>query len=221
MHEFHRAGSGSDRAKRQGTRRIGPIVLGALGLAASSAASAGCASYLAASDSASEARLMPAVYHPGQDDGFLRIGAPVPWDAPIVGLWQVEFIAQGNTNGIPDGALIDYGTATWHRDGTEAMVSGGRAPSTGDVCMGVWRQVGPATFRLNHVALAWGNGAYLGPAKIVELVTLDSSGNGFHGHFTITQYAASAAPGHEFDETNVVPPTPIVGAITGKRVMTD
>jgi hypothetical protein len=89
------------------------------------------------------------------------------------------------------------------------------------VCMGVWEQVGPSTFKLNHVALAWQPGSYLGPASITETVILDPSGSTFKGRFTITQYAATAAPGAEFDESTVVPPTPIHGVITGTRVTAD
>jgi hypothetical protein len=141
-------------------------------------------------------------------------------------LWKIEFLAQGNTvYRIPDGALIDFGTAIWASDGTETMVSAGRNPTTGDVCMGAWVQVGPASFRLKHLALAWnaasgGNpAAYEGPVSIIENVTLDSK-NHFHGTFTITQYAASAAPGQEFQENpaSVVAPTPITGTITGNRL---
>jgi hypothetical protein len=46
----------------------------------------------------------------------------------------------------------------------------------------------------------------------------DPTGNSFHGSFTITQYGASAAPGHEFDMTIVLPPTPIHSYISGARV---
>ena len=192
-----------------------PLALGVIGLAAAGAAGASCPGLERFSRPDKATHMVPAVYYPQNigDEGGL-----IPAGAPIVGLWKVEFLAHGNTSGIPDGALIDFGTATWHDDGTEEMVSGGRAPSTGDVCMGVWRQVGRATFSLTHLALAWGNGAYLGPAIVAEKVTLDPTGNAFRGTFTITQYSASAAPGHEFDESTVVPLTPIVGYITGARV---
>ncbi len=159
---------------------------------------------------------MRAVYHPDSAiaAGFMPVseasGAP-----SIVGLWKVEFLAKGNTNGIPDGALIDFGTATWHDDGTEAMVSGGRHPVDGDVCMGVCHQIGRASYQLVHLALSWQSGAYVGPAAIVERVTLDAGGNSFRCSFTITKHRASLAPGVEFDESTVLAPTPIVGVITG------
>src|SRR5436190_19053471 len=74
-------------------------------------------------------------------------------DASIVGLWQITFTSK-DTPGIPDGTVIDAGYATWHADGTEIMNSG-RPPITSSFCMGVWKQVGRSTFRLNHVALSW------------------------------------------------------------------
>src|SRR5580692_6100969 len=196
------------------------VAIGVLGLTVAGEASAGCADFAAPSRLGSPARLKPAAYYPTDNDsGFFRsVGNAEFGHASIVGLWKVEFLAKGNTNGIPDGALIDFGTATWHSDGTETMVSGGRDPVTGDVCMGVWQQIGGSTFKLNHLALGWQPGAYVGPATIKETVTLDPSGNSFKGSFTITQYMGTMAPGDEFDETTVVPPTPIYGVITGTRV---
>src|SRR3982074_1334258 len=58
--------------------------------------------------------------------------------APIVGLWKFKFVSK-DSPGIPDGAVIDEGYVTWHSDGTEIMNSG-RAPSTGNFCMGVWKK---------------------------------------------------------------------------------
>jgi len=193
-------------------------VVGVLGLMASNSANAGCPTYTPAVRAPAAAHLTPAVYHPdgGLGGAFVLAG---DFGAPaIVGLWKIEFLAKGNTNGIPDGALIDFGTAQWHEDGTEIMISGGRNPSDGDVCMGVWQQVGRSTFRLTHIALAYHAGAYVGPATILERVTVDPSGDSFRGTFTITQYATTASPGAEFDENTVVPPTPIRGVITGTRV---
>jgi hypothetical protein len=143
----------------------------------------------------------------------------------IVGLWKFTFTAEGNTNGIPDGAPIDAGYVTWHGDGTELMNSG-RAPTTGDFCMGVWKQVGEFTYKLNHFAMAWafdvsapvtgpgtGGADFIGPANIREVVTLDRSGNSYKGTFTLTQYAA--------DGTTVLAPTPITGTVTGTRITVD
>jgi hypothetical protein len=149
---------------------------------------------------------------------FIRVGDFTQHPA-IVGLWKFEMLAKStaqHTNPMPDGTLIDFGTAAWHDDGTELMNSGSRDPADGNFCQGVWRQVGPSTFTLNHIALAWTSGAYTGPAVITERVTVDGSGRHIGGSFTLTQYLATPTPGHEFDQSTVL--VSITGTISGNRV---
>jgi hypothetical protein len=110
--------------------------------------------------------------------------------AAIVGLWKVKFVSKGNTGmGIPDGATIDEGYATWHSDGTEIMNSG-RAPITGSFCMGVWKKTGRSSYKLNHFALSWDSTGktLVGPANIKEEVATDNNENSYSGTFTIDQY---------------------------------
>lgn len=137
----------------------------------------------------------------------------------IVGLWKFEMLAKSTANHknpMPDGTLIDFGTAAWHGDGTEFQTSGFRDPSNGDVCQGVWQQVGKSTFILNHYALAWTNGSYTGPANIRAQVTVDSTGNHYTGTFTTVVYLAAYVPGHEFDQTTVL--ATITGTFDASRV---
>jgi hypothetical protein len=86
--------------------------------------------------------LMSAVYRPGAER-IVRVSDDQQRSAGIVGLWRVTFISDGTAypGPIPFGAVVDFGTQQWHSDGTEFLISGGRAPSTGDVCMGVWERV--------------------------------------------------------------------------------
>jgi len=121
----------------------------------------------------------------------------------IVGTWRVTFVSDGSAypGPIPAGAIVDFGTVQWHTDGTEFMISGGRPPSSGDVCMGVWQQTGPSTYELKHLALAYVSSdtlppigpaspaVFLGPAIIHEIVTLDQTRMKYTGTFTIDQYA--------------------------------
>ncbi|HEY7291717.1 MAG TPA: hypothetical protein VH583_17905 [Vicinamibacterales bacterium] len=131
-------------------------------------------------------------------------------DATIVGFWHVDFVAEGNTNGITDGTPIDSAYVQWHVDGTEIMNSS-RDPRTSSFCLGVWKRSGLFTYTLKHVAMSWdGAGKPVGPATISETVTLSHDGNSYTGHFTITQYAT--------DGTTILPPTPIVGKLLGKRI---
>ena len=172
------------------------------------------------------AKLIPAVYRPGSE-GFIRVGfqASTPNNG-IEGLWKVSFVSDGiPPNPVPAGVVTDFGTVQWHSDGTEIMISGGRAPSTGDVCMGVWEQIGAFTYKLKHIALAWvssdtppsmgGPGPspaqFLGPAIISELVTLSRSRDRYDGTFTIDQYNA--------DESVLL--VHVSGVITGTRVTVD
>jgi hypothetical protein len=141
----------------------------------------------------------------------------------IAGMWNVTFVSDGIApNPVPKDVMVDFGTVQWHDDGTEIMISGGRAPSEGDVCMGVWEQIGPFTYKLKHIALAWvsedtppsmgGPGPtpaqFLGPAIISEVVTLDKSRDTYQGAFTIDQYAT--------DEKTLL--VHISGTVTGTRV---
>jgi len=137
----------------------------------------------------------------------------------IVGLWKFEMISKStptHTNPMPDGTLIDFGTAAWHADGTEIQMSGIRDPRDGDVCQGVWRQVGDGTFVLNHVALAWTNGTYTGPVSIRAEVTVDRSGRRYSGMFATIVYLAAPVAGHEFDQNTVL--ASITGTFTATRV---
>lgn len=146
-------------------------------------------------------------------------------DAGIVGFWHVKFVSDGVTSGIPGGlpkgAEVDAGYSQWHSDGTEIMNSGGRAPNTGDFCLGVWSKTGDRTYKLNHFAAAWDPtkgpvgpagpaGEIIGPARIQEQITLAPDGESFAGYFTIDQYDESA--------TLLVH---IQGSITGSRIHVD
>lgn len=155
---------------------------------------------------------------PGQAKGVFRPAAFVlidkdDSDAGIVGLWKVELLSKNN-HGIPDGTVIDAGYATWHADGTEIMNSG-RAPLTGNFCMGVWKQTGRLTYKLNHFALSWGDlnmgNTLIGPTNIREQVTLDHSGNNFSGTFTIDQFDPSG--------NNLL--AHVAGTIDGTRITAD
>jgi hypothetical protein len=118
------------------------------------------------------------------------------FDDPIVGMWQVKFIAKGNIGpGLPpDGAVIDNAYAQWHNDGTEIMNSS-RPPITQSFCLGVWERVGFRHYMLNHFAISWDpatdSNNPQGPANIREDVILGRDGKTFRGTFTIDQYDQS------------------------------
>ena len=208
-------------------RRLGmvPVNVGLalVAIAGAGLAHAGCPNVEQSVTPGGAARLTPAVFTAA---GLLPASLVSVGDsserAAIVGLWKFEMLAKStaaNTNPMPDGALIDFGTAAWHEDHTELMNSGIRNPSDGDFCQGVWRRVGPSTFVLNHLALGWTNGSYTGPTNIRERITVDASGNRYSGEFTLVASLATVTPGHEFDQTTAL--VTITGTVTGTRVTAD
>lgn len=139
-------------------------------------------------------------------------------DNSIVGLWKFVFTATS-----PFAGPFDAGYVAWHSDGTELMNSG-RAPTTGDFCMGVWKQIGRSTYKLNHFGLSWafdanapvtgpgtGGATFIGPANVREQVTVDRSGNSYEGTFTVVQY--------EPDGVTVV--ATVTGTVTATRITAD
>ncbi len=198
--------------KQSGSSRItlaALVVTGAATLGLSGVSHAGCAP------------TPQAVPAPGAATTNLGSFLKVDYREPraIVGLWKFEMLAKSTSthkNPMPDGTLIDFGTAAWHVDGTEFQTSGFRNPSDGDVCQGVWQQVGHSTFVLNHYALAWTNGSYTGPANIRANVTVNPAGNRYTGTFTTVVYLASYVAGHEFDQNTVL--ATITGTFDATRV---
>jgi len=113
----------------------------------------------------------------------------------MVGMWHVVFIAEGNGPGLPpDGTQVDSTLAQWHRDGTEITLAS-RPPQTGDVCLGVWEEVGPRHFHLNHFGIAFDPSVDpntpQGFANIHQDIHLHPDGKSFKGAFIIDQYDAT------------------------------
>lgn len=186
---------------------------------------AGCTTVNPGAEATRAGTMLQTVWHPSDANaGFTFASTSTDSfsrneSASIVGLWKFEMIAKStatNKNPMPDGFLVDFGTAAWHADGTEFQTSGSRNPGDGDVCQGVWTQVGPATFRLNHYALAWTNGTYTGPVNIRARVTVAGNGMSYSGPFQTDVYLASDVPGHEFDQTTKL--ATITGTFTATRV---
>jgi len=96
----------------------------------------------------------------------------------IVGLWQVTFL-------LGDGPTIyDQGFELFHADGTELNVDNGVPPSFGNVCVGVWKPVGPRTVKLRHVTWNWDeNGKLAGTFLLLMTVTVDRRGNAYAGSY--------------------------------------
>jgi len=138
-----------------------------------------------------------------------------PSGASIVGLWKFQLISQGNTNHnppIPDGALLDFGYAEWHSDGTEIMNSGGHSPASENFCLGVWGQTGYLNFELNHFPISYdvASGNIANYLNLREGVTLSPSGDSYVGSFTLLIYDTK---GNQLDK--------LVGNVAATRLTVD
>jgi hypothetical protein len=193
-------------------------VLGLLALAFAGAASAGCmmgALHQSAGSSPPDpSTFVPMVYRPGSMPGsFVKVDFGGPYDEGIVGLWEFKWNA-------PKPFGPDFGTQAWHSDGTEITFSGNQNPETGDVCQGVWRQIGRNTYTLNHIAMGWNapGGEFGIRVHLHFIITLNPSGTAFSGKFTAAAYAVTAAD--PFDESTA-PIATAAGTTTGVRVIPD
>ncbi|HUX45784.1 MAG TPA: hypothetical protein VMV57_13630 [Terracidiphilus sp.] len=138
----------------------------------------------------------PMSWHPllkgDQDLSLVRVN----FGPSIVGMWHEKFTAQAmNDSPIPD-TVIDDALSQWHSDGTEIMNSA-RPAQDGNFCLGVWTQIAPSTYFLNHIpwkgndtanAETNGIGNPQGGAQILEKVVLSHNGNSFTGSFKLTAY---------------------------------
>lgn len=123
----------------------------------------------------------------------------------IVGFWHMKMLIGVN--------VIDAGTQQWHSDGTEVIDSGGRSPLIGNVCFGVWKQVGERRYRLNHRGVGFDSagGAVNGVDSIIFDVKLSRDGNSYSGTFTIFAF--------DTDGNSMGPA--VKGTATGTRITVD
>jgi len=193
-----------------------------IGLAFISSANAACSIDLSALKAASlhmqqslpNSGFAAAVFHPDamSDASMMPVADRDAAPASIVGLWRFQF--SPSLGG-------DFGTVIWHQDGTEIMISAARDPAAGDVCMGTWKQTGPFTYELNHIAMGH-DGPPGGPPSptftntvhLHEHIKLAPSGNSYTG--TIHAVISAANPNHPFDESNVI--AQVNGTIVATRV---
>jgi hypothetical protein len=110
-----------------------------------------------------------------------KLGAsPTVAYGTIVGLWHVAYTTSDNQ---PFQESFDM----WHRDGTE-LETANVNPIIGNVCVGVWKQVG-SEIHLHHVGWGFDNlGNLIGLFTVDDVLTLGNRGNSYSGSFDFKQY---------------------------------
>lgn len=98
----------------------------------------------------------------------------------IVGLWQTSYTAGGQ----PFGNSFKQ----WHSDGTE-FENVDHNPTIGNICFGVWKQIGERTVRLHHLGWLFGtDGSPEGTFTIDEIDVLAPNGMTYTGSFVFKTF---------------------------------
>ena len=110
-------------------------------------------------------------------DAVPREGA----NTSIVGLWHIVYT---QANGDPFGQSFKE----WHSDGTE-FENVDHSAIVGNICFGVWKQLGNRTVRLHHTGWTFDTGGNpTGTFTIDEIEVVAPNGMSYTGSFTFKTY---------------------------------
>jgi hypothetical protein len=106
----------------------------------------------------------------------------------IVGLWHVIYTAD-------DGSKFLESFKIEHADGTE-FENAFLPPSAGNICFGVWKEVGHRSVKLHHVGLMFNPDGTMGSFTVDEVDTVSQDGRSYKGTFDFKAFdpAAISAP---------------------------
>lgn len=148
--------------------------------------------------------VLPMLAHADNDqDGRF---APPSHEDSIVGLWHVIYTAGGST--------FNETLDQWHSDGTE-FENAWLPPDTGNICFGVWKDVGSRTVRLHHIGWVFTPGSIpptaSGTFTLDETNTVSRDGKTYTGTFTFKTFNIDGSP------TGVE----VMGTIAATRITVD
>jgi hypothetical protein len=173
---------------------VGLALAGIAMLFSASGAKAGCADPLHTGPSAL------ALYTHPQDSK----NAAEPFT--IVGLWHLVY-----TNSA-DGSVFIQSFKTWHADGTE-FENAFLPPTGGNICFGVWKQLGPGKVKLHHIGLMFdASGAIANTFTVDETDTVALDGKSYSGNFDFKLYDATG---------NIFTGVEVKGTTAGTRITVD
>src|SRR5262245_30898774 len=133
-------------------------------------------------------------------------------DNSVVGMWHTVFRI-GDANG----PVFDETFQQFHSDGTEGLISNGLPPALGNVCIGVWKQVGPRAYKLRHMTWNWSPsdggfgvpGSFAGRFEMMVRLTVDRQRTSFSGTWAAKNFDVSGNHIPELDAEGVVRATRI------------
>jgi len=122
--------------------------------------------------------------------------------ASIVGLWHLIYTGNTDSNFPPGGPYPPTpfpfleSFKTWHADGTE-FENAFLPPAGGDICFGVWKDLGDGKVKLHHIGLMFGGPGATPPQEVSSIFTVDEidtvarDGKTYTGSFDFKLYAPS------------------------------
>jgi len=157
---------------------------------------------------------------------FVSPHADGEWNeqATIVGLWHVIYTGTYDDNFPPGGPYPPANTSfpfleslkTWHADGTE-FENAFLAPAGGNICYGVWKDLGKGTVKLHHIGLMFNSDGSLSAIFTDdETNTVASDGKTYTGTFVFKLWPPS------YDAVGVGKPiAEVKGTIAATRITVD
>jgi hypothetical protein len=124
----------------------------------------------------------------------------------IVGMWGTFYTMTG-------GGVFNQTLKQWHSDGTE-FESAFLSPEMGNVCIGVWKQIGRRTVKLHHLGWLFTPGTVStasGMFILDEVDTVAGDGKTYTGTFKFQPY----------DMNGNAEGDPVTGTILATRVTVD
>ena len=196
-------------------------------LISTSGAKAGCAPLPYTTGAASS---IPFV-SPHGDDHQGDEGSNGP--ASIVGLWHLIYTGNMNNNFPPGGPYPPTpfqfleSFKTWHADGTE-FENAFLPPTGGNICFGVWKDLGPGKVKLHHIGLMFSGPGAVPPEEVSNIFTVDETdtvapnGKTYSGFFDFKLYlpsdCANSASGYVCTGK---PISEVTGTTYGVRITVD
>ncbi len=140
----------------------------------------------------------------------------------IVGLWHVLYTANSNDNFPPGGPYPPTpfpfleSFKTWHEDGTE-FENAFLPPTAGNICFGVWKEVGEHGVKLHHIGLMFNpDGSVSSIFTVDETDTVGSGGKTYKGTFDFKLWPPS------YEAVGVgTPISEVKGTVAATRISVD
>jgi hypothetical protein len=155
--------------------------------------------------------------------------------ATIVGLWHLMYTGKTDDNFPPGGPYPPPNTPfpflesfkTWHSDGTE-FENAFLPPTGGNICFGVWKDLGGGKVQLHHIGLMFGGPGGTPPEYVTNIFTVDETdtvahnGQTYTGNFDFKLYlpgdCANSASGYV---CTGAPMAEVTGTTFGVRITVD